>query len=430
MSVAEGQTTPPAARHPRRLQRRVSGRMLAGVCRGLAEHLGVDVRWVRLAVVVLTLANGAGLVVYAGLWIFAPLARDETGPQERESFGGVLALGVLGVALLLVMQVLGLGLPRQAVLPLAVGGVGLGLLWRQADDAQRARWRGLADPSAVWGTRQGRAALARALLGVLLVLAGIAALVARRTSLAQAAALLVAVLIVLGGVLLIAAPWALRLARDLRDERAARIREQERAEVAAHVHDSVLHTLALIQRQVDDPHAVARLARSQERDLRQWLYQPARTSARVMVAEELASVAAGVEDLHGVTIEVVCVGDHVVDAAVGSALSAAREALVNAAKYAGSQPISCYAEVSGAELVVSVRDRGPGFDPAAVPADRMGVRESIVGRMQRAGGAAVLRRLDPGTEVELTLPLSPPAAAGTEASASPATPDVPTEALT
>jgi signal transduction histidine kinase len=196
------------------------------------------------------------------------------------------------------------------------------------------------------------------------------------------------------------------MVRELNAERSARIREQERAEVAAHVHDSVLHTLTLIQRYVDDPRQVAKLARAQERELRGWLYRP-RTDPAATVATEVERVAAEVEDAHGVAIEVVVVGDAPLDDRLGAVLHATREALVNAAKYAGDTPISVYTEVEIGQVTVFVRDRGPGFDVDAVPEDRLGLRQSVVGRMQRHGGTAVVRSdHGAGTEVQLEMPRS------------------------
>ena len=122
---------------------------------------------------------------------------------------------------------------------------------------------------------------------------------------------------VVGGIAVIAAPWiAGARARSCSDERRERIRQEERAEVAAHVHDSVLHTLTLIQRNAHDPREVLRLARAQERELRNWLYQPGgRTPTRTRRPPRVRRVAAEVEDAHGVPIEVVCVGDADLDAA-------------------------------------------------------------------------------------------------------------------
>ncbi len=225
--------------------------------------------------------------------------------------------------------------------------------------------------------------------------------------------MLQAALAVLVGIALMAGPYLVRMMQDLSEERLMRIRAQERAEVAAHVHDSVLHTLTLIQRNAEKPREVARLARAQERELRAWLYRSADGSGAAAeeedepktLAEGVKAAAAEVEDHHGVPVEVVCVGDCPLDEALGAQLQAAREAMVNAAKYGGEGgAVQVFAEVEGRTVFISVRDRGPGFDPDAVPEDRMGVRESIVGRMRRNGGTARLRTAPgEGTEVELEM---------------------------
>jgi signal transduction histidine kinase len=214
----------------------------------------------------------------------------------------------------------------------------------------------------------------------------------------------VAALVVAAGLVLVSSPWWVRMARDLTAERSARIREQERAEVAAHVHDSVLHTLTLIQRHVEDPREVTRLARAQERELRGWLYRPATDAAQDLGAA-LEAAAAEVEDAHGVAIEVVVVGDCPLDERLAALRDAAREALVNAAKYADGAPVSLYAEVEPEQVTVFVRDRGPGFDPDTVPDDRLGLRQSVRGRMDRNGGRAVVRSSPgDGTEIQLEMP--------------------------
>ncbi len=211
---------------------------------------------------------------------------------------------------------------------------------------------------------------------------------------------LIAAIVVLG---VIFAPWVLRLVRSLTEERSERIRSQERAEVAAHLHDSVLQTLALVQRS-DDPQQVAALARRQERELRAWLAGRPAPGQSARLAPALEAAAADVEDNHGVPVEVVVVGDRELDPAVEAVVAAAREAMTNAAKFGGGSTVDVYAECTPGALRVFVRDRGPGFDPAAVPADRRGVRESIVGRMERHGGRARISGAPTGgTEVELVL---------------------------
>jgi signal transduction histidine kinase len=251
----------------------------------------------------------------------------------------------------------------------------------------------------------------RSIIGTLLVVAGLVAFLAQQIHPGQAGQVLLGSTVVLAGVAVVVAPWLLRMWRDLDAERRERIRSQERAEVAAHVHDSVLHTLTLIQRSAYDPREVQRLARAQERDLRAWLYEP-KADAEQDLAAAVRKAAAEVEDHHGMPIEVVCVGDCPLDERLGAMLQAAREAMVNAAKYADGEPgdqartssVSVYAEVVGDDVSIFVRDRGRGFDLDAIPHDRMGLRESIIGRMERNGGKAEIRTAPgEGTEVRLEM---------------------------
>ena len=391
-----------------RYYRATDGRLVAGVARGLAEHLGVNVVLVRIAFVALTFASGAGVMMYAAFWLFVPQAPAPAAPNAAASpaiagrgrdVGQLIALVALTVGALLLARVLGFGIGGTLFWPLAIAGLGVVLLWREADELQRRRWRRAA-------TSDSPSGWLRFAAGVALVLAGGGAFLAIRGQLQDAGRVLLATLVVLIGLLLIAGPYLLRLFRDLSDERLERIRTQERAEVAAHVHDSVLHTLTLIQRNVDDPREVQRLARSQERELRAWLYKPV-ADPDATLAAALERLAGEVEDAHSVPIEVVAVGDGALDDHSGAALQAAREAMVNAAKYSGAPTISVYAEVEPELLTIFVRDRGRGFDPDDLPEDRMGVRQSIIGRMQRNGGSAVVRSAPgDGTEVKLEMPRS------------------------
>ncbi|MCW2608584.1 MAG: putative two-component system sensor kinase, partial [Frankiales bacterium] len=262
----------------------------------------------------------------------------------------------------------------------------------QADAAQRTRFLGAA---------RGRSLLA-VVAGAGLLVAGLAGFLASRGELGAAREGLLSTVLAVVGLVVLSGPWWLRLTTDLRSERRERIRSQERAEVAAHVHDSVLQTLALIRKAADDPREVARLARTQERELRSWLYAPASTSMDFAAALEAA--ASEVEEQHGIAVEVVVVGDAPPDDALRALVAAAREALVNAALHAGVGSVSLYAEVGPERVEVFVRDRGAGFDLAAVPPDRHGVRGSIVERMARHGGHAVVRSAPgEGTEVRLSL---------------------------
>ena len=408
VTIGGVQQQPVPATAPK-LFRATRGRMVAGVARGLAEHLGIDVLIVRIAFVVLTFAGGAGIAMYAAFWAFVPAAGvtaarvDGQLPAKRDRFGErgqYLALGALTVGGVLIVQSLGLGLPGALLWPLALTGFGAAVLWRQADETQRLRWRQAA---------AGRArlpALPTTIGGALLVLAGAATFLAYHGQLRQVRNGLLATVVLVTGVAVITGPWWLGTVRALSSERRARIREQERAEIAAHLHDSVLHTLALIQRHVEDPREVQRLARSQERELRGWLYRPAVDQEKDF-GRVLERIVAEVEDAHGVTIESVVVGECAVNEGLVATLQAAREAMVNAAKHAGTGSISVYAEIEPGKVTLFVRDRGHGFDPDAIPEDRLGVKESILGRMERHGGKAFLRT-SPGEGTEVRLEMSSP----------------------
>ncbi|MFF3163846.1 MULTISPECIES: ATP-binding protein [unclassified Streptomyces] len=410
-------------RPPRKLYRSSDGRWLGGVARGLAGHLGLPVIWVRLAFVGLFMANGLGALLYAAFWFFVPLGvggvgghkpplvGTETSPEGRRRLvarkpdkGQIVALLLMVIVSMVFVGSVDLTNGAKAyLLPAVLVAAGVALVWRQADNARRARWVEV-------GSRRRTLSLLRAAVGVLLVTAGVSAIFVMQGSAAHLGAVLQAALAVLVGITLLAGPYLVRMTQDLSEERLMRIRAQERAEVAAHVHDSVLHTLTLIQRNADNAGEVRRLARAQERDLRTWLYKPEGTGKDEAdepdtVAEAVRRSAAEVEDKHGVPIEVVVVGDCPLDEGTGAQMQAAREAMVNAAKYGGEGgAVQVYAEVEGRTVFVSVRDRGPGFDLDSIPADRMGVRESIIGRMERNGGTARLRAVPGGgTEVELEM---------------------------
>jgi signal transduction histidine kinase len=250
----------------------------------------------------------------------------------------------------------------------------------------------------------GPDALGRIALGTALVAGGGLVFLELNDALRPARDVLLSVLVLVAALALVLAPWWVRLVRSLAAERAERVRTQERAEVAAHLHDSVLQTLALLQKRPDDPRAVATLARRQERELRAWLNGGRPVGERTTLAGALEDAAGEVEAAHRVAIDVVAVGDCPLDSRGEALVAAAREALVNAAKFAADAPISVYAEVNDDAIEVFVRDRGPGFDLAAVPADRRGVRESIVGRLERHGGRAEIRSgAGTGTEIELAV---------------------------
>lgn len=411
----------PAGPEVRKFYRSSEGRVVGGVARGLAGHLGLPVLWVRVFFVVLTAFNGLGLLLYAVFWFFVPLGvggvAEAKEPRDARSWlagkrpdkGQIFALIALAVGTGVLIDSLNLGAANRAVWPMLVIALGVALVWRQADNARKARWVEMSHGKRFWP-------LARAAAGVFLVIAGVTGFIVVRGNGGHLGGILQASLAVLVGVALIAGPYLVRMTQDLSAERLMRIRAQERAEVAAHVHDSVLHTLTLIQRNADDPREVARLARAQERELRAWLYRPegtGRDDEPATLAEAVRAAAAEVEDAHGVPVEVVCVGDCPLDERLVAQMQAAREAMVNAAKYGGgsgggtapqADAVQVYAEVEEGRVFVSVRDHGPGFDLDQVPEDRMGVRQSIIGRMERNGGRARLRAAPGGgTEVELEM---------------------------
>jgi signal transduction histidine kinase len=377
----------------RRLRRSADGRLIAGVCRGLAGHLGLDPIIVRLAFVLLMVAGGIGVPAYAVFWLLVPLDSKQLAGHRRP-WAQLAAYSVLTFGLS--MLTWGATLATWAVWPVVAGGIGVGILWQQADVERRQRWVKTTTVSL-------RGLWLRSILGAVLVVAGIVAYLAEKVHPGQAGLALLVSGVVLTGLAVVAAPWLLSLWRNLQTERSERIRSQERAEMAAHLHDSVLHTLTLIQRNANDPREVQRLSRAQERDLRAWLYQPQADASRDLAAA-VKEVAAAVEDLHGVPIEIVCVGDAPLDDRLTAMVQAAREAMVNAAKYAETPSVSVFAEVAGEDVAIFVRDRGKGFDVDAIPEDRMGVRGSVIGRMERNGGKATIRTSPgEGTEVRLEM---------------------------
>lgn len=209
--------------------------------------------------------------------------------------------------------------------------------------------------------------------------------------------------VLLMGAALVLAPWWTRLIRQVGVERMQRVREFERAEIAAHLHDSVLQTLTLIRKNADDPDLVAKLARAQERDLRTYLYQGRRSEAE-SVATALAAAINEVEDTTGIEIETVSVGDAPHDKNLRAAIAAAKEAASNAARH-GVAPVSVYAEITPRCYEIFIRDSGPGFNPKRVPAGRLGIQQSIVGRVKRHGGTAtVTSKVGTRTEVHVSMP--------------------------
>ena len=436
--------TMPSSGQPRHLRRDLSGRWLGGVCAGIARRYGVDAWLVRLAFVVATTAGGIGIVLYALGWLVIPAGDAPAGvrrriPTGRAAVEVALGTGLLLLSVLLTFRALGLWFSDAIVWPLVLVASGGALIWRgsMGDSGAEARpaesaapppapavpaprpravpdrlgpvlneLRGaLAGLAAETAERRPTAAsISRVGVGVALVITAAFAFLQATGALSAARDVILSVLAVVVVLAVIFAPWILRLVRNLTAERAQRIRSQERAEMAAHLHDSVLQTLAMVQRRAGEPHEVAAIARRQERELRAWLSGRPAPGQVAQLAPALEVAAAEVEERHGVPVEVVAVGDRDLDPATEAVVGAAREAMTNAAKFGGGSTVDVYAECTDDRLQVFVRDRGPGFDPEELPADRRGVRESIVGRMERHGGRATITSAPgAGTEVELVL---------------------------
>ena len=414
-----GSGAPPgASRLP--LRRPEAGRVLGGVALGLSGHLDVRLRTVRWIFVALGLMGGVGVVLYIFWWLTIPVgdpadAARMSQPAQQARLSRPLAervrvlpikdiaIGVLLLiaALLVLSERFGTGVDATWAVPVLIALVGVGLAWSQLDAVERGRLLTRAGGRTPNG-------LLRLAGGLVLVLVGVLLFVGQDESLTLIAQSGVAAVAMLAGVALVLAPWWIRLASQLRIEREARAREAERADIAAHLHDSVLQTLALIRRGASDPVRVDQLARAQERELREWLYTD-RPHEGTSVAADLRAVVAEIEDGQQetpVTIDVVVVGDTRPTPDTAALLQATREAMTNAVTH-GAPPISVYLEVGPDVIEVFVRDRGAGFDINDVPPDRFGVRESILGRVRRRGGrATVASRAGMGTEVHLALALT------------------------
>ena len=387
--------------------------LLGGVAAGLAARTGLDVTLVRLALVLLAFFTvGYAFVAYVLVWLLVPVAGADhsiaaKAKDDRRGIALAVGLGSMLVALLVIVGAAGGKWVGTVGWPLVISAVGLVLIWRNSPSAEQATMRHLVEPLLGLtgdGRRPGIAVRLSAAAVLLIAGASILATVHETISVLWP---LAGVALVIAGIAVMLGPWWLGIARDLVAERRARIRAEERADMAARVHDSVLQTLAMIQRRADQPQQVVQLARAQERELRAWLFDGRAPGSldELTLAAGVRQIQQEVEAQHGVSVEAVTVGDCELDDDLAALLAAAREATVNAAKWSGADVVSVFAEVEPASVAVYVRDRGKGFDPAAVPEDRKGLAESIHARMARRGGSATIRSTPgQGTEVSLTMP--------------------------
>lgn len=370
--------------------RSADDQVIGGVCAGLAQAVNLDPILVRLAFLVMAV-SGPGIPLYAIAWVAMPErpadrdAEDPTSPVEFRRGAGLILI-VLGVVLGL--REFGLTPPDDVILPVLLVGAGVGLvLWQVQPQIEFTRW-----------------AAARIAAGIAVMGTGLAAFIAGNISFGAVRDGLFGIILVIGGLALLVGPWIAVLLRDRTEERRQRLHADARADVAAHLHDSVLQTLALIQR-TDDPREMTALARQQERELRRWLYADDVDPDEWTLKNAVDRVAGVVEDRHDVDVEAIVVGDVPVDSVVEALVGAIGEAATNAAKWSGCPTVSVFVEVADGEVQAFVRDTGVGFDPGAIAEDRLGVRESIHGRMERVGGTAeIITAPGEGTEVRLAVP--------------------------
>jgi signal transduction histidine kinase len=403
------------------LRRDPDDRLLGGVAAGIARCGRPSTTTARIALVIAALFQGVAVPLYCIAWLLIPEGSTDGDAAERpaniwsrarhDSRGLALAVGVaslLTVAMLIV-QLFNVTFIEDYGWPQVVTAGCLVLIWRNGSEREKAGLRRIVAPLENLGPEGNRrAATVRLGLAGVLLLAGLGCVLSSRETFAVVRPL-VGVVLVIGAFVLLLGPWWFRIARDLVLERQARARAEERADMAARIHDSVLQTLALIQRRSDDPAQVTQLARAQERELRSWLFEgraPGSMPEVASLVEGVRRIQQDAEARHGVPVEVVTVGDCPLDDDLGALLEAAREAVVNAAKWSQAPVISLFAEVAGQDVEVVVRDRGCGFDPSAVPEDRKGMAESIHGRMTRHGGTVTVQTaVGEGTKVSLKMPL-------------------------
>jgi len=387
-------------------RRSATDRVLTGVAGGIGERLEIDPVIVRLAFVVLAFAGGVGVLLYVAAALVSRAPNAETPPPPPTNTAPqVVAIVLVLTGVLLLLRMVGLWFGDGIVWPAALVVLGSAVIWTRGDEATRARWLSRM-PGVLRG--QGPRPRLRSLAGAVVILLGVWAFLSSNAPLDLVDNAPLAVAIVLVGLIVIAGPGIWRLVQQVSKERRERIRQEERAEMAAHLHDSVLQTLALIQR-TEDPGEMVALARGQERELRTWLYGKTQPGAEGSLSAALDAVAVEVETAHRTRIEIVMVGDCPLDDGVRALVHACREAFVNAARHSGARGVSAYVEVEDDQVTAYVRDQGVGFARATVPADRHGIAESIEGRMERNGGVAVIESAPGrGTEVRLRIPRARP----------------------
>lgn len=402
VGVRRARNTVEGAPRPR-LERSRSNHLIGGVAAGIGHHLGIEPNVVRVAFVVLSFPFGFGVVVYLLTWLLAPqealdpTVRPATRHLIRPTLSQALGAALIVAGVVVVLYLSGFWFGDAFAWPVTLAAIGFAVLWARSGEDRRGR-------SPVDVVISGRRPIARVAIGSLLIVGAMLVFLGNSYSISTAGPMLLAALVAIGGLGLIGGPWIWSIGRDLIDERSTRIRTEERAEMAAHLHDSVLQTLALIQR-APAQREMASLARTQERELRAWLYGRAPTLAGARLRDAVDAMAGRVEREQQVKVEAIVVGDADMDERVRALVAAAGEATLNAAQHSGSTEVSVFVEVEDDAISAFVRDHGAGFDPGAVASDRRGIADSILGRLERHGGTAqVNSRPGAGTEVVMRLP--------------------------
>jgi signal transduction histidine kinase len=400
----------------RPLQRGVDNAILGGVCGGLAIRLGVRERVMRIVFCLLALVSGVGLLLYMMLWLGVRRADESRSIAQRlvgrhhKVINVVIGAAAI-VAIFLVLNRLGLpalGIYAWPFFLTLIGAIGV---WRGASPEELAHLHELAKSAPIVGVAASRTRWSfwlRLALGVIFVIFGLQILHHLGSPWSHdTTSALFGTLVLIGGALILLAPWWLATLNDLTGERRQRVRMEERADVATHLHDSVLQTLTLIERSAGDEAAVKRLARTQERELREWLFNPEGSGESGTFLSDLRSLENEIENDYGVRVDLVVVGDCESSERVGALVAAGREAAINAARWSGSDLVSIYAEVEETTISLFVRDQGSGFDPDQVESDRQGIALSIRQRITQRGGEVLIKStVGEGTEVQLTLPRS------------------------
>lgn len=387
-----------------RFARSRNDRVIGGVAGGLAHRLGVDATVPRLAFLVLALAGGFGVLAYIACWALAEEPIDHPVAERAGAIERSVAIALFVGAALVLLRGIGMW-PGDGIMWLATNAaVGSALLSIRSSADDRARWSTVLTPDDD-GRRLFR--WIRWIVGAALVAIGVGGILLGHVELSAIGDVGLAVGVTVAAAGIVLGPWLTRVVRDLGAERRERVRAEEHERIAAHLHDSVLQTFALIQRASDDPRRMATLARRQERELRAWLYEGRELAdaSAVDLRSALEQLAHDIEGLHDLRVDTVIVGDTGIDERATQLVAAVREALTNVGKHAEAEDVSLYVEVSDRALSAYVRDRGVGFNPEVGNGDGRGIADSIVGRLRRLGGSAEVHSTPgDGTEIVMEIP--------------------------